>query len=150
MKGTKEMKAKSSRGLDERRRKLRFPIHREVRYKLLDDGRIVARGRGETVDMGSGGIAFRINEALPLGAYIELSVSWPVPLDDNTPMQLIVFGRVLRFNSGRFVCGIEKWEFRTQARERKEVIPMRADNHLLRWVEYRREVAMKASVAASA
>jgi hypothetical protein len=146
----KGMKAKSSRGSNERRRKLRFPLQREIRYKLLDDGRIVAHGRGESIDMSSGGIAFRIKESLPIGAYVELSLSWPVALDDQTPMQLIVFGRVMRWSGGVAVCGIEKWEFRTQARDRKEVIPMRVDNHLLRWVEYRREVAMKSTVAASA
>ena len=144
----KAMKAKSRRGGNERRKKLRFPLRREIRYKLFDGGRIVARGRGESADMGSGGIAFRIGDALPLGSYLELSVSWPVPLDDGCPMQLIVFGRVLRFSEGKYVCGVEKWEFRTQSKERTEVIPMRVDNHLLRWVEYRRDVAMKAGAAA--
>jgi hypothetical protein len=145
----KAMKAKSRRYGNERRKSLRFPIRREVRYKLLDGSRIVARGRGETADMSSGGIAFRIGEALPLGSYLELSVSWPVPLDDGCAMQLIVFGRVLRFSHGNYICGVEKWEFRTQSKERTEVIPMRVDNHLLRWVEYRRDVAMKADAAAA-
>lgn len=143
------MKARR-KSLNERRKKLRFPIKREVRYKLYDDGNVVAQGRGETTDLASGGIGFRISEALPLGSYLELSVSWPVLLEDTCRMQLTVFGRILRFGDGKYVCGIEKWEFRTAARELREVIPMRPDSKMLRWVEYRREVAMKAGMAASA
>lgn len=143
------MKAKRKR-INDRREKIRFPIHRDMRYKLYNDGLVIAQGRGETTDLASGGIAFRIADALPLGSYVELSVSWPVLLEDSCRMQLIVFGRVIRFGDGKYVCGIEKWEFRTAAREMREVIPMRPDSKMLRWVEYRREVAMKASMGATA
>ena len=142
--------SKKIKPANERRKKMRFPLRREMRYKLLDEGRIAAQGCGETLDMASGGVAFRIPDALPLNCYVELAVSWPVPLDDGCRMQLIVFGRVLRFGEGKYVCTIEKWEFRTQARERRDIIPMRVDDHLVRWSEYRRDVAMKAGLAVSA
>jgi len=100
----------------ERRSKYRFPMQRELRYKLLKDGASCQAGVGETVDMGSGGIGFSIGHDLPVGAFIELSISWPVLLDSSCPMRLNVFGRVVRNENGKCACTIDKYEFRTQAR----------------------------------
>ena len=99
-----------------RRRKNRFPIHRELRYKLLQDGRILEAGLGQTLNMGSGGVAFSLDRELPAGTFIELSISWPVHLDNGTPMRLVVFGRILRSGQGVSACSVDKYEFRTQAR----------------------------------
>jgi hypothetical protein len=99
-----------------RRRKTRFPIHRELRYKLLQDGRILEAGLGQTLNMGSGGVAFTLDRELPAGTFIELSISWPVQLDNGTPMRLVVFGRILRSGAGISACSVDKYEFRTQSR----------------------------------
>src|SRR5580698_8389077 len=96
----------------DRRKKARFPMDRELRYKVLEDETIIASGMGTTVDMSSGGIAFRTDHSLMPGAFIELSVSWPVLLEGSCPMRLIVFGRVLRSASGMSACTIDKYEFR--------------------------------------
>ena len=40
---------------NERRGKFRFPMSRELRYKLLKDGATSEVGAGATIDMGSGG-----------------------------------------------------------------------------------------------
>jgi hypothetical protein len=133
----------------ERRRKVRFPMERELRYKLLEDHCIVASGMGTTDNISSGGIAFRSDGGLPVGAYIELSMSWPILLDNVCPMRLIVFGRVLRSAGAAKVCSIEKWEFRTQARQVEAKTPLRIDGKLQRWAEYRNEVLMRASAAAA-
>jgi hypothetical protein len=137
----------------ERRSKLRFALTRELRYKLLEDEKIIATGSGETVDMSSGGIAFRTTAALAAGNYIELSISWPKLLDDTCPMRLVVYGRVVRLSDPLVACTVEKWEFRTGSRHTTPVIPINAnaDNRLIRWIEYRKEVLMKtASASASA
>src|ERR1022692_3703584 len=42
----------------ERRKKARFPMNRDVRYKVLEGDTIVEFGMGTTLDMGSGGVAF--------------------------------------------------------------------------------------------
>ena len=59
----------------ERRSKTRFPIHRDLRYKLLEDDVVIESGMGETIDMASGGMAFQIERPLKVGAFIELSRS---------------------------------------------------------------------------
>lgn len=108
-------------------------MQREARYKLLEDERIVASGTGTTCNMSSGGVAFTSDRPLATGAFIELSISWPVQLDNGCPMRLIVFGKVVRTGLNRTACTVEKYEFRTQARTLQFTAPPRVDSTLLRW-----------------
>jgi PilZ domain len=101
---------------NERREKQRFPIQRELRFRLLQEGRVAEAGQGQTLNLSSGGVAFSLPGELPVGAFIELSISWPVQLETGTPMRLVVFGRVLRSSEGEAACTVDKYEFRTQAR----------------------------------
>lgn len=131
----------------DRRKKFRFPIHRELRYKLLDDGVMIGAGTGQSVNIGSGGVAISIDQELKPGAFIELSISWPVLLDDTCPMRFIAFGRVLRSNGRRAACSIDKYEFRTQARSFQAATTGRSDAMLQRWADGVRKEAMKPRVA---
>ena len=131
---------------NERRRKYRFPIERELRYKMADHGVVVATGAGKTLDMGSGGVAFTAEQQLTPGAFVELSVSWPALLADNCPMRLIVFGRILRCTGLKAVCTIDKYEFRTQARSFQPTA-VRSDGMLQRWADGVRRESLKATMA---
>jgi hypothetical protein len=125
---------------NERRSKFRFAIERDLRYKIADDGVVVASGSGQTINIGSGGIAFRTDQPLTPSLCVELSISWPVLLDQTCPMRLIVFGRVLRCNGRKSVCSIDRYEFRTQARTVQGSETTRPDGMLQRWaVEMRKE-----------
>lgn len=128
----------------ERRAKARFVMHRELRYKLLEDNTIVASGVGETVDMSSSGVAFAIDLPVKPGAFLELSISWPVLLDQTCPMRLIVFGRVQRSSETKTVCTVDKYEFRTQARAFQAAVPVRSDSMLQRWADGIRRDSLKA------
>jgi len=134
----------------DRRKKFRFPIRRELRYKLLEEGVLVGAGAGQSVNMGSGGVAFSIDRELTPGAFIELSISWPVLLDDTCPMRFIVFGRVLRSLGRRSICSIDKYEFRTQARTYQTAPAVRNDSMLQRWADGMRKEAIKPRVASAA
>lgn len=123
----------------DRRTKFRFPILREMRYKLLRDGSIIGSGNGQTMNMGSGGVAFAIERDIEPETYVELSISWPVLLDDNCPMRLIVFGRVVHSSMGRCACTVDKYEFRTQARAIQATAQVRSDSMLLKWAEAMRK-----------
>ena len=129
----------------DRRNKLRFPFNRELRFKLLENDTVIAAGEGETIDMSSGGVAFRTTKALTAGSLIELSISWPALLYDSCPMRLVVFGRVARLSDSVAACTVEKWEFRTGSRHATSVIPIGTDSRLMRWLEYRKEVIMRAN-----
>jgi hypothetical protein len=108
----------------ERRRRCRFDIRRELRYKLVDRRTVVAAGAGYTINMGSGGVAFFTDNELRPGACVELSISWPALLDRTCPMRLIVFGRVLRGAGRTAVCTVDRHEFRTaRAGKANEWVP---------------------------
>src|ERR1035441_3601642 len=118
------------KGQIERRSKTRFPIHRDLRYKLLEDDEVIESGMGETIDMASGGMAFQIEHSLKVGAFVELSISWPVLLDDSCAMRLIVFGRIVRAWGKRSACRVHRYEFRTQARVFQPVLAVRNNSML--------------------
>jgi len=131
----------------DRRTKFRFEMPRELRYKVVGDGTMIASGMGQTIDMGSGGIAFAAEQQLKPGAFVEVSISWPVLLDKTLPMRLIVFGRVLRSVGCKTVCSVHRYEFRTQARDIQAPKAPRSDGMLRRWAEGFRKEALKTSQA---
>ena len=101
---------------NERRMKRRFELARELRYKMTGDGIPAAAGNGQTVNLSSNGVAFTAEHRIYAGSFVELSINWPVLLDDSCAMRLIVFGRVLRTNGQKAVCSIDKYEFRVAPR----------------------------------
>ena len=140
----------SMRKENERRSKSRFAIERDVRYKIVDDGTVVASGMGTTINIGSGGVAFITEKPLPSGGYVELSISWPLLLDETCPMRLVVFGRVLRSSRRIAACKIDKYEFRTQARTLQMPSTNRVDSMFQRWAdEMRNKVSLRASTASA-
>jgi hypothetical protein len=100
----------------DRRLKKRFLIERDVRYKLLNGQNIADAGLGKTLDMSSAGVSFTTQQPLVMGTLVELSISWPALLNDNCPMKLMVFGRVVRSGATNAATTIEKYEFRTSGR----------------------------------
>jgi|SRR6185437_7337956 len=100
----------------ERRTKRRFQIEQEVRYKMLYGQRIAETGSGRTMNISSGGVWFTTETMLTSGMPIELSMNWPVLLNDSCPMKLMIYGCVVRSNDKGAAVAIERYEFRTQGR----------------------------------
>lgn len=101
-------------GQRERRTKRRFEIAQELRYKMLYGQRIAETGAGKTLNISSGGVWFTAENTLGVGMPIELSMSWPVLLNDSCPMKLMIYGCVVRSNEKGAAVVIERYEFRTQ------------------------------------
>ena len=98
---------KDRRGAD------RFPIEREVRYKVISKKCADEIGTGRTVNMSSNGILFTSDQVLLPGRRLELSVSWPAQLNNETALKLVARGRVIRFDGGVAAIEIQQYEFRT-------------------------------------
>lgn len=98
----------------DRRTKRRFEIGQEVRYKMLYGQRIAETGVGKTMNVSSGGVWFSTENMLTSGMPVELSMSWPVLLNDSCPMKLMIYGCVVRSNERSAAVAIERYEFRTQ------------------------------------
>ena len=97
----------------ERRTKRRFQIEQEVKYKMLYGQRIAETGTGRTMNISSGGVWFSTESMLTSGMPVELSMSWPVLLNDSCPMKLMIYGCVVRSNERGAAVAIERYEFRT-------------------------------------
>src|SRR4051794_18758958 len=109
----RQLNGKSER---ERRVKRRFQIDQEVKYKMLYGQRIAETGVGRTMNISSGGGWFSTETMLTSGMPIELSMTWPVLLNDSCPMKLMIYGCVVRSNEKGCAVAIERYEFRTQGR----------------------------------
>lgn len=100
---------------NERRASDRFPIEREVRYKILNRKTGDEVGTGRTVNMSSNGVLFTTDGFLIPGRRVELAISWPANLNNTVPLKLVARGRVVRSQDGVAAVEIQQYEFRTQA-----------------------------------
>ena len=109
---------------DDRRGADRFPIEREVRYKILSR-KTTAEGEsgiGVTVNMSSNGVLFTTDRYLLPGRRLEVSISWPAQLNSTVALKLVARGRVVRSEEGRAAIEIHQYEFRTQASQGTSVV----------------------------
>ena len=97
-----------------RRERSRFPLHEDVRYRLLHSKNNPIAGTGQTLNIGSGGILFTTEQLLPVGRTVELSVNWPARLDGVCPLKFVATGKVLRAGAGQAAVKIERYQFRTR------------------------------------
>jgi hypothetical protein len=99
----------------ERRRSQRYPIERELRYRAVSRRKGKEVGKGKTINISSSGVLFTSDEALRPGERMELSISWPVRLDNKYALQLVARGKVVRLEPGRVAIQIQQHEFHTQS-----------------------------------
>ncbi len=81
----------------DRRQSDRFPIEREVRYRVLNKRSGEESGDGKTINISSCGVLFTSEHVLLPGKRMELSISWPAQLDNKCALKLVARGRVVRF-----------------------------------------------------
>ena len=99
---------------NERRSSDRFPIERDVRYRILNRKTGDEVGAGRTLNMSSNGVLFTTEGFLIPGRRVELSVSWPAQLNSRVALKLVARGRVIRAEDGVAAVEIQQYEFRTQ------------------------------------
>jgi hypothetical protein len=97
----------------ERRYRRRYGIVLDVRWKLVRRRKVLDSGGGATIDLSSRGIRFDAGRQLPIGANVELSISWPALLHKVAPMLLVVSGQIVRSAGVHIAIEIGQHEFRT-------------------------------------
>lgn len=98
----------------DRRASDRFPIERDVHYKVLSRRMADEGGAGRTLNMSSNGILFTTEQMLLPGKRLEVAVSWPAQLDNKCPLKLVARGKIVRSEQGVAALEIQQYEFRTQ------------------------------------
>jgi hypothetical protein len=104
----------AGKGRQDRRASDRFPIEREIRFRVLSKKAGDDAGVGRTINMSSSGVLFTTDKTLLPGKRLEVSVSWPAQLDNTCPLKLVARGRVVRYEPGMAAIEIQQYEFRTQ------------------------------------
>jgi hypothetical protein len=114
-----KMSLEKEKDKDDRRSADRFPIEREVRYKVLSRKSSLEgeSGTGMTVNMSSNGVLFTTDRYLLPGRRLEVSISWPAQLNSKVALKLVARGRVVRSEEGKAAIEIHQYEFRTQANQ---------------------------------
>jgi hypothetical protein len=112
----------------DRRGDRRYEIRLDARWRLVRRRKVLETGAGRTLDFSSGGVLFEPGRQLPVGLNVELSISWPVLLHNVAPLQLVVFGRIVRSNGNRTAIRMVQHEFRTVAAsaDTRDVLPAAA------------------------
>jgi hypothetical protein len=101
----------------DRRGSDRFPIEREMRYRLTSKRDVGTEGSGQTVNISSNGVLFRTADAgLVPGKRIEMSINWPAQLDNRCFLKLVARGRITRVTGDEVAVEIHQYEFRTAGR----------------------------------
>lgn len=99
---------------DQNRRKTnRFPIVREIRYRVSTRDNLFETGVGSTVNISSSGVLFSTDKPVLPGRRVEVAISWPAELNRNTPLKLVARGRIVRVEDGRAAAELQNFEFRT-------------------------------------
>jgi len=111
--------------MPERRSADRFPIEREVRYRILSKRAPgePEEGTGTTVNISSNGVLFTTEQALIPGKRLEISISWPAELDNRCQLKLVARGRIARLEEGRAAVEIQQYEFRTAGKKASATAP---------------------------
>ena len=103
----------------ERRTRARFPLVREVRYRPRN-----RRGeppcQGQTINISSSGTLFTIGEDLVPGTKVELSISWPLKLNNAVSMNLVAGATIVRVEGRKAAARFESHEFKLAGIQRKE------------------------------
>jgi hypothetical protein len=109
-------------GMSERRASTRFPIRSELQFKTSNKRFAIISGTGRTVNISSSGLLFESNSDLALGSSLELSIEWPVRLNEKCLLRLIAKGRIVRQNNRQFAVEVLRYEFRTHAASKKSAL----------------------------
>jgi hypothetical protein len=99
----------------ERRVKLRYPLHLNVRYQTLGAVSRVA-DVGETVNLSSSGVLIASTCPIGEGERVRAVIEWPSLLNGTIPLQLVTIGIVVRRQNARLAIAFEGYQFRTSAR----------------------------------
>ncbi len=98
----------------DRRTSQRFPIERDLRFRVYAKRGIPQTGSGTTVNISSSGVLFRTEDELAPGKRVELAISWPAQLSETCSLKLVARGRVVRAEGQHAAVAIQQYEFRTQ------------------------------------
>ena len=98
----------------ERRSDRRYPIRAELEYRITRGRKLIASGRGQTIDISSAGVRFESSFALARGMKIDLCIDWPALASSRKRLELHAEGHTVRAERNYTAVQIRKYSFRGQ------------------------------------
>jgi hypothetical protein len=95
----------------ERRTGVRVQLECPSRYETRSGPKQV--GLGHTIDLSGAGISFTTESMLPQEMRMALLVKWPVPLEDEVPVELRAIGKLVRTDATRATLKVGTLTFST-------------------------------------
>ena len=100
----------------ERRATDRFPVERDLHYKLdSKSGRDSCIGK--TINISGTGVCFSSEDPPSVGTPLVIAISCPNEEDAEAGMKLLAKGRVVRSDANSAAIEVEEFEFRTLGAE---------------------------------
>lgn len=97
----------------DRRGAQRHPVQVELRFERRGSDGAVRVGHGKAEDVSRGGLRFRAEEPLEVGAEVTTRIAWPVLLQNVCDLELVLKGSVSRVTERGTILQIRSYEFRT-------------------------------------
>ena len=96
----------------ERRASARFALNLEARFTVAKHGSHEKSGSGHTIDLSSSGLSFTTKMTLRPGENLDVTIDWPVSLDEAIKLEVLISGVVVRADTTVVALQIERHEFR--------------------------------------
>jgi hypothetical protein len=98
----------------DRRANIRYPCRLCVSWRTLDPPLRRGESMIGTLNISSKGLLFSTAERFEPGCVLEATLDWPVRLNRQVPLKLVILGHVLRSADGCTAMSINHYEFRTR------------------------------------
>ena len=105
----------TQKNASDRRSADRFPIERDLRFRILSKKSSDEAGIGKTINISSNGVLFATEKMLLPGRRLEIAINWPAQLNDRCALKLVARGKIVRFDQGMAAMEIQQYEFRTHS-----------------------------------
>jgi hypothetical protein len=89
-----------------------FPLVLPLKYKVISPEAEAISGEGSTVSLSSTDIVFNADQSLGSGVVCEISIAWPVLLETDIGLQLVLHSVVTRSEGQVVAARVSKHEFR--------------------------------------
>ena len=93
---------------------MQFPLVLPLKYKAISPEAKAISGTGSTVLLSSTDIVFNAGQPIRSGVRCEISIAWPVLLENRIRLQLVLQSLITRSEGQVVMARVSKYEFQTQ------------------------------------
>src|ERR1700691_5439404 len=105
----------SAENTRDRRISHRFPLRLAAIYRCIGSQFASNLSTSKSLNISSAGLLFATTETLRWGQAVEVSIAWPVRLDNGTALELVIRGSIVRSTGDDAAMRLERYQFKTRS-----------------------------------